>query len=236
MTARVASVRKGEKSFMKSGVYNASGGAAAKAFVLVAAAVSLSACIGSPTYGTGTPTDVQLLEDVTGVLTISPRNKEQIEYKPRPELVKPPSTNVLPPPQESVASTANPSWPESPEQRRARVRADATASRDELGFQPDVDGVAGSKPPPVVRNARGDTVDTSAPSAKSREEFNQRLAQKNQGSPDTRRYLSEPPVSYRVPAATAPVGDVGEDEWRKENRQQRATGNGWSWRDLIPGG
>lgn len=69
-----------------------------------------------------------------------------------------------------------------------------------------------------------------------REEFNRRLAENNQGSPTTRKYLSEPPLEYRKPAETAAANDVGEDELKKERRikkaaQQQGTGG---WRDLVP--
>ena len=58
--------------------------------VVVASAVGLSGCVSSPTYGTGKPASEQLLEDVTGVLTVGPRERKRIDYKPRPELVTPP--------------------------------------------------------------------------------------------------------------------------------------------------
>ncbi|TIP99676.1 MAG: hypothetical protein E5X57_35510, partial [Mesorhizobium sp.] len=44
-------------------------------------------------------------------------------------------------------------------------------------------------------------------------EVKRRLAEQKQGDPNTRRYLSEPPVQYRAAAATAPVDDLGEDEY-----------------------
>ena len=57
-------------------------------------------------------------------------------------------------------------------------------------------------------------------------------------NPTSRRFLSEPPLDYRVPAADAPVGDTGEDEWKKERRlkaaSRKASGTK-SWRDYIPG-
>ena len=34
--------------------------------------------------------------------------------------------------------TASSEWPESPEQRRARIRADATENRDKRGWEPEV--------------------------------------------------------------------------------------------------
>lgn len=223
---------------MKSGVTHALRRTAPQGLVLAVAIASLSGCMGSPTYGTDKPADQQLLEDITGVLSLAPKNDQRIEYKPRPELVKPASLATLPPPQDSLVASANPEWPESPEQRRARIRADATANRDNLDFSPEVVDTRTASAPAPVRNARGDVVDTfNGNSKQTREEFNRRLAENKQGSATTRRYLSEPPTEYRKPVETAPVGDVGEEEWRKEQRRKAEAGGGstFSWRDLIPG-
>lgn len=204
---------------------------------LLASGMLLSGCMGSPTYGTGTPSDVQLFEDVTGMLSLAPKNDEQIAYKPRPELVKPASTDVLPAPQENVATAANPAWPESPEQRRTRLRAEATAGRDNPDFEPLIDNdVASVAPRSQPRNHRWEDVAASTSPAQ-REEFNRRVAVAKQGSPTARRYLSEPPLDYRQPAATAPADDIGEDEWTKEKRlkrEARKNAGKRSWRDNIP--
>jgi len=104
---------------------------------LAVSALALAGCMGSPTYGTGTPAHEQLLSDVTGVLSIAPsKDKEPIDYKPRPELVKPApgATETLPLPQQTVATTANPAWPESPEQRRKRLRDEATANQNNSSY------------------------------------------------------------------------------------------------------
>jgi hypothetical protein len=209
--------------------------------MLAASGLALSGCLAGPTYGTGKGAHEQLLEDVTGVLSVGPSDdKEPIEYNPRPEIVKPPTTAVLPPPQEPIATAGNPAWPESPEERRARIRAEATAKRDEPGFRPAIVAGSGSSTPAQTRRAtKGDDLDIygNVQSVEAqRAEFNRRLALSQQGSPTTRRFLSEPPLDYRQPAATAPVGDIGEDEWRKERRQKasaRKKGSG-GWRDLVP--
>ena len=71
---------------------------------------------------------------------------------------------------------------------------------------------------------------------KTREAYKARLAETKQGSETSRKYLSEPPLVYRAPAATAPSGDIGEDEYKKERRAKAAAREGsWSWRQLIPG-
>lgn len=204
--------------------------------VLVAlSGFALSGCVGmAPTYGTGKASDVQLLEDVSSMFSIAPKPAPQIDYKPRPELVKPGSKDVLPAPQDSIVTASAGAWPESPEMRRARIRADATANRDNSGFQPEV--AMPIKPASqTVRRTKGDDVNldgTPVSTSAQRAEFNRRLAANNQGSPTQRRYLSEPPLDYRTPAETAAVGDVGEDEWKKDRRRMGTKKSGW--RDLWP--
>ncbi len=228
---------------MISGVLNALSGNAAKGVALAAVVASLSGCMGSPTYGTDKPADVQLLEDVTGVLSLGPKGEPPIEYKPRPELVKPASTAALPQPQDPISTASNPAWPELPEQRRARLRAEATINRDDVDFQPEVyDAAARATPKRTFLRTRGDDLRPDGSSlvegsgSNQRAEFNRRLAANNQGSAESRRYLSEPPIDYRQPAATAPAGDIGEDEWRKEKRAKAGAtkGNSWSLKNLIP--
>ena len=210
---------------------------------LVAAGLLVSGCMSSPTYGTAKTANEQLIDDVNGILSLAPNNRNQVDYKPRPELVKPPSTVVLPAPQENIASTSNSAWPESPEQKRARVRADATANRDNPGFEPlVVDDIPVEKEKrPLGVSQRlidngGSMAENNRARKQQREEFNRRLAENNQGSPTSRKYLSEPPLEYRTPAQTAAANDVGEDELKKERRikkaaQQQGTGG---WRDLVP--
>lgn len=221
---------------------------------LIVSGFMLAGCVGSPTYGTGTPAAEQLLSDVTGVLQIAPDKKAPIDYKPRPELVRPAkgSMAVLPEPQQSVANSDNPSWPESPEQLRGRIRAEATANRDNPGYVSPIAGnethSSGSRwtrifgergkarETPVTHPMESGSYDlTYGKGNKQREEFNKRLAERGQGNATTRKYLSEPPVAYRQPAVSAPAGDVGEDEWRKEQRQKSGGKKGWSLRNLLPG-
>lgn len=209
----------------------------AGAFV-AASAFTLSGCMGmAPTYGTGKPADTQLMEDVTGMFSLSPKKKEQIDYKPRPELVKPATVEALPPPQDDIKTASAGAWPESPEARLARIRADATANRDNLDFEPEVN-VPIEKNRRMLRATKGDDVnmDGTTPSIeKQRKDFNERLAMNNQGSPTQRRYLSEPPLEYRAPAATAPSDDVGEDEWKKEKRRKAGhTKKGTGWTSWLP--
>lgn len=202
---------------------------------VVCAAALLSGCMSSPTYGTGKSANQQLVEDVTGILSIGPRNTgPEIAYNPRPGLVKPASLEVLPEPQQDMASASNPQWPESPEQRRARIRDEATENQDNPFYRSQI------APANRAGGRQSDTYDperwasepvTRNPNARS--EVQRLVRERNQGDPTTRRLLSEPPVAYRQPAATAAAGDLGEDEAVKERRAQRASGKS-SWRDFVP--
>ncbi len=102
------------------------------------AGLSLSGCVSSPTYGTDKTAGAQLFDDVSNMASFGQgRNKkERIDYKPRPDLVRPApgDKGQLPAPQQSLASANDPNWPESPEQRRKRLRDEITANRDDPNF------------------------------------------------------------------------------------------------------
>jgi hypothetical protein len=195
---------------------------------LVASGLALSGCMGSPTYGTDKTAGEQLAGDLSSAFSISPKHKDPIDYKPRPDLVKPApgQKENLPPPQESI-ETASADWPESPEQRRARLRADASAHQDDPSYQSQiVDDV--QTDPAAVKKAMADSASSHPPrwspedSDKGRAaEIQRRTAEGKQGDPTTRKYLSEPPLGYRVAADTAPQGELGEDEYKKERRLKK---------------
>lgn len=217
---------------------------AASLALLALAGLAVSGCVSSPTYGTDKTANEQLIGDVTGILSLAPKKKVDIEYKPRPELVKPAKGEVanLPTPQDSVAVTSNPAWPESPEQKRARLRAEATANRDTPGFKPGIEPdapVMGTPEKAVGVSNRFDESGLTPPGGKSLAqqgaEFKQQLAANTQVTGGKRRYLSDPPTEYRQPSDTAPVGDLGEDEAKKERRLKAQARKGKSsWADLWP--
>ncbi|ANT51337.1 hypothetical protein MEA186_17843 [Mesorhizobium amorphae CCNWGS0123] len=195
---------------------------------LVVSGLALSGCMGSPTYGTDKTAGEQLAGDLSSAFSFAPKRGEKIDYKPRPELVKPApgQKENLPPPQESI-ETASADWPESPEARRARLRADATAHQDDPAYQSQiVDDV--QTDPVAVKKAMAESASSHPPrwspadSDKGRAaEIQRRMAEGKQGDPNTRKYLSEPPLDYRVAASTAPQGELGEDEYKKERRLKK---------------
>jgi hypothetical protein len=56
------------------------------------------------------------------------------------------------------------------------------------------------------------------------------------GAYEGRRFLSDPPAALKVPADTAPVGELGEGEKKKEARRRKLAqgGSGFSLRNLWP--
>jgi hypothetical protein len=222
------------------------GARAAFAAPLVVSGLLIAGCMSSPTYGTGTTQTKQLTTDVTTMFSLKPKAQSR-EYAPRPELVKPTTpTTELPPPQESIVASAGDQWPESPEQRRARIRADATENRDKLGWEPevvnDISVDTSASEAKLGSSARGADSGVAAAGqaedlSKKGAEFKQKMAATKQGSPTVRRTLTEPPLEYRQPIPTAPTDELGEDEYKKQRRlkaeAKKAAGSS-SWRDLVP--
>ena len=213
------------------------------AFATVLASLGLAGCVSDPTYGTGKSASSQLLDDMSSIATLGPKkNGGGIEYKPRPDLVKPVAgqKESLPQPQESVARAGDPSWPESPEQRRKRLRAEIEANRDNPNFVSPIapdgpSGVAQSRqilPSGSSRRedfASRDSVADPAIAAAAKQAAVDRAG----GTATQRKYLSEPPITYRQPAASAATGDLGEDEAKKERRRKAEAGGSKSWRDVL---
>ncbi|MFP1633036.1 hypothetical protein ACLB6G_14990 [Zhengella sp. ZM62] len=212
------------------------------------AATALSGCMSSPTYGTDKTANEQLLEDLSGMVSLAPKRGPEIDYEPRPALVKPASTSQLPAPQEQIVAVNAEAWPESPEERRARYRRYATENRDNPDFRPIVSSGRERDPgePMITSTAAAERgqyrqLDSSQTPVFGKNdpqaEYRRRRAESQQGSPVSRKYLSEPPLEYRVPAQTAAVGELGEDEADKERRlkaESRRKAGKTSWRDMLP--
>lgn len=153
---------------------------------------------------------------------IGGKSNNDIEYRQRPPLVVPPGS-TLPRPQEP-ASTRNASWPNDPDVARRRAE-DARAlvpaterekykdnqrpllSQEELQ-RGRVSGRDGGRYLPIQQSKTFD--ENIGPIRTGRDIAGQRnaddLASLTYGSEPDRKYLYEPPVGYRRPAGTAPVG------------------------------
>lgn len=211
---------------------------------LLVSGLLASGCMSSPTYGTGVSANEQLATDVSSMFSLKPK-RTTAEYAPRPDLVRPAKgTTELPPPQESVVTASGDQWPESPEQRRARIRAEATENADKPGWKSDVindiSGSGAKTPQPRSNRAQ----DSGIASAHETEVFTNKSAEikaaraaAKQGSPTVRRTLTEPPLVYRQPAETAANDELGEDEYKKQRRlaaEAKKAGGKKSWKDMIP--
>lgn len=156
------------------------------------------------------------MDDLASIASFRTQKGEDIEYQPRPDLVEPPSSLTLPEPQLSV--TQNPDiWPESPEELRDRLMAEAEANRDNPSYQSPLSTLG--------------YLDAEKTEEQRRQEY---LAARDirQARYTDRRYLSDPPEGYRVPVDTAPIGELGETEATKErlakaNAEVAGTGKRW---------
>lgn len=196
--------------------------------------LALAGCVG-PTYGTGTTQGAQLLNDLDNIVSLgSSDNKQPINYQPRPELVKPQNLNQLPPPRDATVASANPNWPVSPEVQRARRMAAAESTAGDAALPADyrtgVQAPAGGNT--RLGDSEGSWIDPRRLGREGQQAQQTRATQ--YGTTSERRYLSEPPLAYRQPAAGAPVGDQGVDESVKERRSKGTKTLGSRIRDALP--
>jgi hypothetical protein len=155
---------------------------------------------------------------------IGNKRDNDIEYRQRPPLVVPPGS-ALPRPQEP-ASTRNAAWPNDPDVARRRAERDQALvpaterekykdnqrpllSQEELrkGRVAGRDG----RNLPYLSTQESKTFDENiGPILQGRDLAARKnaddLANLNYGTEPERKYLYEPPVGYRMPAGTAPVG------------------------------
>lgn len=203
-------------------------------FALGVSALVLSGCIGGTTYGTGVTQEQQLVNDVRGMVSLGKtnRSKTRIDYSARPDLVLPGQTTSLPAPQEQVSSSSNVDWPESPEQKIAKIRAAAAPADSRSGEVPISELLRKKEGIRIAaRNANYLNSDKDGHDAITNIGINTRknaarLKQQNSLTSGTtirsRKYLTEPPVEYRIPASSAPSGDLGVSEAEKDRRIEKA--------------
>ncbi|OPB35335.1 hypothetical protein [Bartonella taylorii] len=154
----------------------------------------LTGCgLSAPTYGTDKAVSLQFFEDVANLASLtSTNNNSQLVMENHPKLVIPKSSSrtVLPLPQQDVAQDGSLG-------RTGRLKQHSSGSKASVSPQ-KVSSVNEH-----ASNAGSESI--SRLSAKQRQEYLRR--QRAQvGSAKYRRYLTEPPLSYRQPAKTAPVG------------------------------
>jgi len=189
---------------------------------LVAVPIGLAGCSPTATYGTGQAPEVALFREVTGGLLSRDKKKQDIKYQPRAPLVMPPNSESLPPPADSAAVAAA-DWPVSEDERLADVNRRNSDPRY-VGSQAQYRYL---KP---LADAMDEPSAAPAPSPSHREivgmrqngvQFRQALAESKGFGHNERRYLTDPPETYREPAATAP------SEFSDINGKGRSSGGGW---------
>jgi hypothetical protein len=195
---------------------------------LLAGLPALGGCISSTTYGTGQAPEMAVFSEMTGGLTGGKKDKKPINYQPRAPLVMPPD-GQLQQPVETASAEGGP-WP-SP----ANADADAVGGR---GGDPDNEIIRDDITPEYARRLRplagllpaepGDS-DSSGNDSQDRidrkyetlrnldqgKQFKADLAEAKGLNTTERKYLTDPPESYRTPAETSPtefdeIGKKGE--------------------------
>ncbi|PWW01603.1 hypothetical protein DFR52_102266 [Hoeflea marina] len=206
---------------------------------LMVCAMMLAGCMG-PTYGTDKTSTGQLIDDIGNIASIKPQTGPEIAYRPRPAIVQPPRGADLPAPQASVSEN-NPAWVEGPESTRQRLIAEAEANsnnpnyRSPLAARTSTGTDSGGRPLTVGRAADGPPLPGAVLSeSKANAQFKENRKIQQGAYSDRRRYLSDPPLTYRAPAETAPVGVLGESERDKEKQRlaaatKKGTGKKWFW-------
>ncbi|MBP2560150.1 hypothetical protein J2T08_000849 [Neorhizobium galegae] len=178
---------------------------------ILASTLTLSGCIGGPTYGTDKTAMEQLTDDLGQSVSLGGKSAEakaSLKYNPRPSLVVAKGQDqALPAPQQSLASReSNPNWVESPEETRKRLRDEAAAHENDPGYRSPL--LAGS-------GQAGQMTETE-----KWEAFRKAKADAETVSvTGRRRSLAEPPAEFRSADAAA-LSDVGEPESQKEKRRK----------------
>jgi hypothetical protein len=191
----------------------------------MAGGAMITGCMGSPRYGTDKTAMEQLTDDLGQSVSLTgdgPKNKG-VKYSARPGLVLPSTAakETLVEPQQSIASTANPAWIESPEETRARLVKEADENSDNPNY----------RSPLASDKVEGGRQTTEAQSKAYREA---RALQK--GTYSDRRFISDPPTEYRQVADPTKLDDLGEPELKKAKKKKKEAaiaGTGKQWWNLL---
>lgn len=205
----------------------------------LACALTLSACVKGTTYGTGVSQEQQTINDLYNMFTLK-SDKNNIDYSARPDLIVPQNTAALPEPVDSEVTTSNPDWPETPEQRIARIRSEAGEidarsgdySIEELQRRKEGIGVSQERRGKYVAGKTdrdGNPLLNIGETEEKRKAMLKAKAQLDYSRGVKRKYLSEPPIDYRLPTDSAPSGDQAftEEELLKRQKEQEARERGY---------
>lgn len=189
---------------------------AASAAAPLLAALALSACTSGNTYGTGTSPGMQTLQDITGIAMLTGKHKDPIDYEPRPNLVAPPSTADLPPPQSATAASTAADWPNDPDLAKAKEKAAADAmGANDVPNQYYVATAASPSASTIDNTSKDLTPEQLAQARKAFAAAHGGVSVDENGNP-VRKYLTDPPVDYRQPDPTQPLTAENQQKKRKK--------------------
>jgi len=179
---------------------------------LLALPIALAGCHPA-TYGTGESPEVAMFREMSGGFLNKNEKKEPIDYHARAPLVLPSSAEQLPPPAES-AQAATPDWPVD----RNQLAAEADARQNDGDPRNDINQAEYRRLKPlqgVFPQAQQEQVFVAGDAGKEdyystvvhgraqREEFAKALADSKGFTRTERRFLTDPPLTYREPVAAA---------------------------------
>jgi hypothetical protein len=201
-----------------------------KFVALATAATLLAGCVGGTTYGTGVSQEAQTFKDLTNILSLK-KKTTVIDYSSRSDIVVPEQKTLVEPRVDQAAEVTPTDWPETPEQKIARIRAEAEEANggslaQQIAFAnqdkdlPTAPRKKILKAAPLGQGVPNVSCDPDGVIMRRCTDGEIRqavLAVRNQGASSSttvaqRRYLTEPPVVYRTPATTAVSGDAGYTE------------------------
>jgi hypothetical protein len=196
--------------------------------VVCGAPALMAACSSGVTYGTGTPTEMQTLEDVTGLLSLSGKKQADIDRSPRGGIVAPPTGSAALPPPVDETTTASIDWPNDPDEARRRRAAEEENAPIEQGSLATIKDPGFRLPGEAFKNQEEAEANwdygRQGPNPKFAGSLGKKYATSMkaerggsvdaQGNP-TRRYLTEPPAEYRVPDPNAAVDPEPPPEEKK---------------------
>ena len=183
---------------------------------------AVAGCTGTSTYGTGTSQEMQLVKDISGLVSLKRSKAAKIAYEERPGLIKP-GAATLPPPVETAAATPTgdgvSAFPVSPEQRRAQRRP-ALERGEKISS-----GNTGGTEQNLSAEDRKFMNWSGPPTPAYRRWLSKRAkllpkGQKVIAGDAPRKYLTQPPAEYRTPYDSAPKDQVGEAESSKEFKKK----------------
>ncbi|MEM7567759.1 MAG: hypothetical protein AAF321_11065 [Pseudomonadota bacterium] len=180
------------------------------AAIIGAGALTLAGCSGGAGVATGSGYGSNLMFDTLSGVALIPKEQEPIDYSPRTGLVMPAEPSALPAPQDERIVT-NPDWPQDESNRGSEGALAGLTPREQRRsvFARIVSngGVRGNDNARALndRNADIEVYDRfrkEMKTARARIDERRGRALDASGTP-TRRYLTDPPLTYRQPATVA---------------------------------